>query len=187
MLTVLSVQDAKEKILLSVPQKMLAERVPLASALGRIVANPVTSTLDLPPFARSTMDGFAVRAEDTYGASEAMPALFRVTGEILMGQAPPTRVSTGTTLHIATGGMLPEGSNAVVMVELTEFLDATTLAVYRAVAPGENIITTGEDFHVGQEVLPEGHRVRAQDIGILASLGVTDVPVSRKPRVALLS
>ncbi|HHX75534.1 MAG TPA: molybdopterin molybdotransferase MoeA, partial [Firmicutes bacterium] len=108
-------------------------------------------------------------------------------GEILMGEAPAVKLETGEALRISTGGMLPEGGNAVVMVEHTEFLSADTLAVYKAVAPGENTIARGEDLRAGAEVLPAGQRLRPQDLGILASLGKMEVEVAARPRVALLS
>lgn len=187
MLTVLSVTDARERILTSVQTGMAYETVPLPAALGRILSRPVVSPVDLPPFARSTMDGFAVRAEDTYGASEALPALFEIAGEILMGQPPLTSASTGAALRIATGGMLPENSDAVVMVEHTELLGGTTLAVHRSVAPGENTIARGEDIHAGEEALAAGRRLRPQDLGVLAALGFTEIEVAKKPRVAVFS
>jgi len=187
MLTVISVAEAQKRILESVRQKTPPEKLPLPQALGRVLYRPVPAGEDIPPFARSTMDGFAVRAEDTYGASEAMPALFTVRGEILMGEAPAVKLETGEALRISTGGMLPEGGNAVVMVEHTEFLSADTLAVYKAVAPGENTIARGEDLRAGAEVLPAGQRLRPQDLGILASLGKMEVEVAARPRVALLS
>lgn len=188
MLTVLSVSEAREKVLASIKGiKCGEERVPLISALGRILARAYTAPSDLPPFARSTMDGFAVRARDTFGAGESMPALLDITGEVLMGQAPPQPLGAGQCMRIATGGMLPEGSDAVVMVEHTELLTSVMLAVHRAVAPGENTILPGEDMKAGAEVLPAGHRVRAQDIGALAALGQIDVTVMKKPRVAVIS
>lgn len=187
MLTVLSVTEAKEKILTSVAHRTGVEAVSLTEATGRILANPATAREDLPPFPRSTMDGFAVRAQDTYGASESMPALFEVTGEVLMGQAPAAALSAGQALRISTGGMLPQGSDAVVMVEYTEMLGNTTLAVNRAVAPGENTIDRGEDIPAGENILPSGQMLRPQDIGALAALGIMAVTVARRPRVAILS
>jgi molybdopterin molybdotransferase len=187
MLTVLSVADARQKILSVVAHKTAAETIPLTAAPGRVLAQAVCAGGDLPPFPRSTMDGYAVRAEDTYGASEAMPALFDVTGEIWMGQAPAGALTAGAAMRIATGGMMPAGSDAVVMVEHTEMLGAATLAVNRAVAPGENTIARGEDVAAGEELVPVGQILRPQDLGALAALGRTDVEVAAKPRVAVFS
>ncbi len=187
MLTVLSVTAAREKILKGTLSVTGAEILPLSAADGRFLARPVTASTDLPPFARSTMDGYAVAAADTFGASEAQPALLTVVGEVSMGQAPVVPLQGGEAMPIATGGMLPVGSDAVVMVEYTEVLGADTVAVHRAVAPGENTIARGEDFKAGEVVLPAGHRLRPQDIGVLAAMGVTEVAVAARPRVAVIS
>lgn len=187
MLTVLSVTEAREKILSSVTMSSGEEVTDLPAALGRVVSSAVTAGGDLPPFPRSTMDGYAVRAQDTFGASDSMPALFNVTGEVLMGQSAPSGVAAGEALRIATGGMLPLGCDAVVMVEQTEMLGGTTLAVNRAVAPGENTIARGEDIRAGAEAIPRGQKLRPQDIGALAALGYTHVGVAKKPRIAIFS
>ncbi|MBS4008009.1 MAG: molybdopterin molybdotransferase MoeA [Clostridium sp.] len=187
MLTVLSVTEAKEKILAAVPAKTEQEQVLLTSALGRALAQTVASEEDLPSFARSTMDGFAVRAQDTYGASEAMPALFDIRGEILMGRAPEAVLAPGQALRISTGGMLPANSDAVAMVEYTEILGGNLMALGRAVAPGENIIVRGEDLRAGEGILFPGHVLRPQDIGVLAALGQMLVTVAKRPRVAIIS
>ncbi len=187
MLTVLSVAEAKEKILTAVLARTEQEPVLLTAATGRTLAQPVAAEEDLPSFARSTMDGFAVRAQDTYGASEAMPALFDVRGEILMGQAPEIALAPGQALRISTGGMLPADSDAVAMVEHTEMLGGNIMALSIPVAPGENIIVRGEDLRAGEGVLSPGHVLRPQDIGILAALGQMRVTVAKKPRVAIFS
>jgi molybdopterin molybdotransferase len=187
MLTVLSVTEALQKILSVVSVKTAVENVPLTDTLGRVLASAIHAGDDLPPFPRSTMDGYAVRAQDTYGASESMPALFDVAGEIMMGQAPSVALKPGEALRITTGGMMPQGSDAVVMVEHTEVLGGTTLAVNHAVANGENTIARGEDVRLGEELLPAGQLLRPQDIGALAALGQFMVDVTRKPQVAILS
>ncbi|MBT9167723.1 MAG: Molybdopterin molybdenumtransferase [Syntrophomonadaceae bacterium] len=187
MLIVLSVAEAKEKILTAVLTRTEQEPVLLTAAAGRTLAQPVAAEEDLPSFARSTMDGFAVRAQDTYGASEAMPALFDVRGEILMGQAPEVALAHGQALRISTGGMLPADSDAVAMVEYTEMLGGNIMALSRPVAPGENIIVRGEDLRAGEGILFPGHVLRPQDIGILAALGQMRVTVAKKPRVAIFS
>jgi len=187
MLTVLSVTAAREKVLAGIEPKTALEKVPLLSADGRLLARPLTAPRDLPSFDRSTMDGFAVVAADTFGAADALPSLLSVVGEVRMGQAPLASLGAGETMRIATGGMLPAGSDAVVMVEYTETLGADTVAVHRAVAPGENTITRAEDLKEGEEIFPRGHRLRPQDIGLMAALGVTVVEVAARPRVAVIS
>lgn len=187
MLTVLSVTEAADMILHSADARPVAESVGLDGAVGRVLAAPLTITADLPPFPRSSMDGYAVAARDTYGAAESLPALLTVAGEVPMGGVPPAALAPGQAMRIATGGMLPEGSDAVVMVEHTEILDAMTVAVGRPVAPGENIVARGEDLRAGQTVLPAGHRLRARDLAVLAALGLVRVAVTRRPRVAIIS
>jgi len=164
------------------------EYIPLAKARGRILAKPLTSQEALPPFSRSTMDGFAVRAADTFGCSESETALLTVIGEIAMGtsgQAFSLRPSQAA--RIWTGGELPQKADAVVMVEYTQPFDQETVAVFRPVAPGENVIRAGEDYAPGTVVLEPGSRLRPQDLGVLSGLGITQVSVYRQPRVAILS
>lgn len=163
------------------------EEIPVINALGRILAEDVISGVNLPGFSRSTMDGYAVRARDTFGASEAMPAMLDVAGEVLMGQDAPIPVNPGQAVRIATGGMLPEGADAVVMVEYTEQLDSNTILIVRPVAPGENIVRQGEDISAGQVLLRGGTPIRPQEMGAMAGIGVISCLVNRKPRIAILS
>ncbi|GAB4334567.1 MAG: molybdopterin molybdotransferase MoeA [Desulfobulbaceae bacterium] len=165
-----------------------SEDIPLADALGRVTAEDVPAPEHLPPFARSTMDGFAVRARDTFGCGETEPALFEIAGEISMGDPGEScPVGPGKACVIWTGGELPPGADAVVMLEYTTRIDDRTIEVFRPVAPGENVIRRGEDFRKNEAVLPRGHRLRPQDLGVLAGLGITKVSVHRRPRVAIVS
>lgn len=163
------------------------ERVSPGEALGRVLAEDIVSPADLPAFARSTMDGYAVRAADTYGATEALPAYLTVAGEVPMGRAPALRLRPGEAALVHTGGMLPPGADAVVMLEHTHPLDARTIEVIRPVAAGENVIPPGEDVRRGQVLLRKGTWLRPQELGALAGTGVTAVAVARRPCVALLS
>ncbi len=163
------------------------ETVELGQALGRIAARDMSSPTDVPHFARSSMDGFAVKASNTYGATETSPVILRVIGEIEVGDEAVQGISDGETLEIPTGGMLPPNADAVLMVEHTAPSDRGTIQVAKAVAPGENITPIGEDIRKGSPVLKKGKPIRAQDIGGLASVGVTQVPVVRRPRVGILS
>jgi molybdopterin molybdotransferase len=164
-----------------------SEEVPLGLALNRVLADSIFAEEDLPSFTRSTVDGYAVRAQDTFGASESQPSLLEIVGEVGMGETPPLELSNGKAARIPTGGMLPAGSDSVVMVEYTEELDRKSVAISRSVAPLENVVRTGDDFRVGQEVLHAGRRLRAQEIGLLAGLGLNRVPVRRQPKVAIIS
>ncbi|MBW2073004.1 MAG: molybdopterin molybdotransferase MoeA [Deltaproteobacteria bacterium] len=163
------------------------EEVPLDQADNRVLAAPVLAAEDLPSFPRSTVDGYAVRARDTFGASESLPSLLQLVGEVLMGQEAGIELGAGQTVRIPTGGMLPRNADAVVMVEYTEELDSRSVAVGRSVAPLENVIQPGDDCEAGAEVLPTARRLRPQDIGLLAGIGHVSVSVRRRPRVAIIS
>lgn len=164
------------------------QTVPLHSARNRVLARNIVSQEALPPFSRSTMDGFAVRARDTFGCSDSEPALLQVTGEIAMGMpGQEYALQPGQTVRIWTGGELPTKADAVVMVEYTQPYDEESVAVYRPVAPGEHVIQAGEDYQRGAPVLGQNRMLRPQDLGVLAGLGIVSVPVYRKPRVAILS
>ncbi len=164
------------------------EEVELPSALERTAAFDIFSPEDLPPFARSTMDGYAVRARDVFGASETEPALLSVVGEIRMGQGPASlELGTGEAVKIWTGGILPKGGDAVVMVEYTRSLDPKLIEIYRAVAPSENVILRGQDCEKGALCISAGTRLRPQELGLLAGLGITRVRVVKRPCVAIIS
>jgi molybdopterin molybdotransferase len=163
------------------------ETVSLESVLGRVLSKDLTAPEDLPGFFKSTMDGYAVQARSTFGATESLPALLDVAGEIAMGEDRKIGLKPGQAAKIPTGGMLPEGADAVVMVEYCTLLDEMTLEISRAVGPLENTIRPGDDYKKGSVILPMGRCLRPQDLGVLAGLGFSDVPVFRKPKVAILS
>lgn len=162
------------------------EVVPLPQALGRVIGEEIIAGMDLPGFARSTVDGFAVRARETFAASETAPVMLQMGGSIAMGEVVTAVLGPQQAFAIATGGMLPRGADAVVMLEDTEMLD-TTVAVYRGVAPGENVVQPDEDVARGTVVLRPGQWVRPQELGFLAALGITRVPVVQRPRVGIIS
>ncbi len=164
-----------------------SEVVPTAEALGRVTAEDVASREDLPPYPRSTMDGYSVRARDTFGASESLPAFCDVVGEVAMGSQPQVSLSTGQAAVAYTGGMLAEGADAVVMVENTQRAGDGSIEILRPVAPGENVIQVGEDTKIGETVIPKGRLVRPQDVGALFGLGITEVSVAQRPKVAIVS
>lgn len=184
-----SLREAREMLGLHFEAKQLRarEEVPLPDSLGRCLAEDIRAVEDVPGFNRSTMDGFAVLARDTYGASDGLPAYLEVAGEVLMGREPDGGISAGQTWRIATGGMLPPGADAVVMVEYTEELDDFSIGVTRPVAPGDNVIRRGEDATAGAVVLHSGHCVRPQDLGLLAAAGITRVTVFSPVQVAIIS
>lgn len=163
------------------------EEVFIGDALNRIVGEEIFAKEDLPAFRRSTMDGYAVRARDTFGATDTLPAFLEVVGEVTMGQAPTDTVTVGKAIRISTGGMIPDGADAVVMIEYVHLLDEKTIEVSRTVAPLENIIMPGDDLKKGTAVFARGAVLRPQDIGLLAGLGVQSIQVYKRPQVAIIS
>lgn len=163
------------------------EMVALAESNRRVLASDVMSPEDMPSFDRSTVDGYVVRAEDTFGSSESLPGMINQVGTVEMGTDPGFTLGAGECAWMPTGGMLPEGSNAVVMVEYTEKLGQDTILLYRPAAPGENVMHTGEDISRGALVFRRGKTLQAKDIGFMASLGLISVPVLKPYRVGILS
>ncbi len=183
-----SVREGLQRILENLPHTAPeAERVSIENSLSRILAEDIYSKEDLPGFDRSSVDGYAVISPDTYGASETMPLYLEVTGEIRMGETVKVKLRRGKAMKIPTGGMLPEGSDAVIMLEHTAPVDERLIEILKPVAPGENVIKKDDDIKRGELVLKRGHKLRPQDIGALAGLGITEIKVYKKPLVAIIS
>jgi molybdopterin molybdotransferase len=168
------------------------EIVPLAGAVGRVLAGEVIAAETLPGFARATMDGYALRSADSAGATEQSPAYLRLIGDVPTGMIPDVRVGAGEAVRIHTGAMLPPGADAVVMVEETNLhapsgARPAEVEVLAAAATGENVLTIGEDVRAGATAVPAGRRLRAADAGGLAALGITSVPVRVRPHIGILS
>ena len=163
------------------------ETVVIEKALGRVLHEDLISPEDLPDFFKSTMDGYAVSAKSTFGATESLPALLELAGEVQMGVRGDIALRPGEAVRIPTGGMLPEGADGVVMLEYCHLLDESTLEVNRTVSPLENVIVPGDDFKKGASILARGKRLRPQDLGVLAGLGFCRIPVFKRPRVGILS
>ncbi|MFC6989417.1 molybdopterin biosynthesis protein [Haloplanus sp. GCM10025708] len=163
------------------------ETVDLAEARGRVLAERVDAQLDVPGFDRASMDGYAVRARDTFGADEADPAELDLVGEVHAGTEPDVTVDPGTCVEISTGAVTPPGADAVVMVERTDLTDAGDVAVRTAVAPGDNVMIAGADVAAGARALGPGTRLTPREIGLLSALGVDSVPVRGKPVVGIVS
>ncbi len=159
----------------------------LTEALNRVTAHDILSPEDLPPHPRSTMDGFAIRAEDSFGATSTMPAYLTIDGEVKMGEMPTGRVEKTKCYRIATGGIVPEGSDAVMMFEHTIPVDERMIEVVKSIGVGANVINRGEDIQKGGLALPAGHQLRPQDLGLLAGLGIQEIEVFTEPKVGILS
>jgi molybdopterin molybdotransferase len=202
-LTLLPPDEARNLLLSHLSQPILdSETIDVPSALGRVLAEDITAPHPLPEFQRSTVDGYAVRADDTHGASDSLPAYLNLIGEVPMGDAPAFDISTGQCALIHTGGMLPNGADAVVMLEYTQHIVGMSpsrpglgdpiptqieIEIFRAAADGENVIRVGEDVTQGQVIQVRGSQMRPAEIGGLMALGITRVKVMRKIRVGLIS
>jgi putative molybdopterin biosynthesis protein len=203
-LEVVSAEEARARFARHVDWSPLpAESVMLAQALGRVLARDMIAPLDVPPFDRANVDGFALRSADTAGASDSAPRRFRLNGEVITcGHAPALEVRTGTATTIATGGVLPRGADAVMMIEHTELAPSLTLPrerereergeapaieVRRAVAPGQFVSYAGSDIARGEVLLRRGTRISSREIGMLAACGIAEIEMVRRPRVAVLS
>lgn len=185
--TVQPVAEALAALFAQITPLTRTETLLTHEALGRVLAVAPRSPIDLPNFRRSAMDGYAVKASDTFGASQSLPAYLDVVGQVHMGQEPDFTLETGQAAVIHTGAMLPEGADAVVMIERTQSISDSEVEVLAAVAPGENVIQVGEDVGQGEETLAIGHKLRPQDIGGLLAVGITQVEVMARPRVGILS
>ncbi|MBU4193487.1 MAG: molybdopterin molybdenumtransferase MoeA [Actinobacteria bacterium] len=179
--------EAVQVLLEGLPEGGAAiEKVEVSRALGRVIAGDITAPEDIPGFDRSSMDGFAVLASDTFAASEGLPAYLELAGEVPMGSAGTLEVTPGQAVRISTGGVMPEGSDAVVMVENTE-TDGLTVEVVKGVAPGENVIRKDEDIASGALLFSRGQVLGPAQAGALVALGITEVTVYRLPVVGVIS
>jgi len=188
LLKVISVDDAKQLLTDNFKDYILGtEIVPVLRAAGRYLAEDINAALPVPSFRRSTKDGYAVRSRDLSGASDTLPAFLNITGEVQMGRPADKVVKSGDAVYVPTGAMIPEGADAIVMIEYVELLTETELAVYRPVSVKENIIGQGEDIEAGAQVMMSGRKLKAADIGVLTSVGRLEVKVFKKPVVSIIS
>ncbi|MBN2321660.1 MAG: molybdopterin molybdotransferase MoeA [Acidobacteria bacterium] len=178
--------DQFTELLIRFP-RLSSEKIPLDASLARILSDDIVAFEDLPEQARSTVDGYAVRAEDTFGASDSIPALLEIAEPVQMGTIPGYALNSGQAAPIPTGGFLPRGADAVVMVEYTNRADEKNVEITRPVTLRTNVLDKGEDSKSGEPLLPSGMQLRFQDIGFLAAAGFSEVSVYRKPKVAILS
>jgi putative molybdopterin biosynthesis protein len=183
---VVSIREAERRLYADFKPAPRKEEVPLEEALGRVTVEPVVAPLDVPPFDRASMDGYALRASDTFYADEEKPVELRLKGFIKAGEAFPGEVEKGECVGIATGAPIPKGANAVVMVEFTD-QRKDRVRIYRPAAPGENIMAAGADIMRGETVLRPGMRITPRETGVLAAIGLQTVPVCGRPKVAIIS
>jgi molybdopterin molybdotransferase len=181
------VSTAEARAAIGAVEPLGAETVATREAAGRVLASDLVAPADLPHFDRANMDGYAVRAADTFGASASVPMYLRLAGSIEMGAVARTALRKGQAMRIATGGMLPRGADAVVMVEHTDEIGDGTVEIQRGVSPWQHVLRIGEDIARGAPVFARGRRLRAQDLGALTGLGITRVRVCKRPRVGLIA
>lgn len=164
-----------------------SERIDITEAVGRITSEDIFSKEDVPGFNRSLVDGYAVYSQDTNGASEAIPAQLTFAGEVKMGEKPQLKFERGQAVYVPTGGEIPQGADAMVMIEYTENLEDGFIYIEKAAAPGNHIVFKGDDTRLQQKVISKNHVLRPQDIGALAALGYKHVPVKSKLKVGIVS
>lgn len=175
-----------EKIITNLPIKRKTEKIPVNDAYKRILAEDVYATLNLPPFRRASMDGYAVIAKDTYRSSEDDPTPLKLIDVVMAGEAPKTKVVGGTCIEVSTGAPVPEGADAVIMIEVTE-KSGENILMLESVPVGANIADEGSDIKKGGLLLHEGELITADKIGVLSAIGLKDVTVYAKPRIAVIS
>ena len=168
------------------PKPVGVEEVFLSKAYNRVLAKDILSSIDVPPFYRSTVDGYAVKATDTFGADEDHPTTLKLCGRVTIGAPPSVEVEKGTTVETVTGAPLPKGADAVVMLEYV-IRRENSVSIHRPVSKGENVMKAGSDIERGKTVLKKGQTLSSREIGVLAALGLTQVKVYKRPKVAILS
>jgi molybdopterin molybdotransferase len=188
LLKVMTINEMKELIHREFSHvKLKKERIGIEDALDRILATDVISTMDVPHFNRSVVDGYAVKLTDIQGASASVPGFLKIIGEVEMGAETTLVLRQGETAYVPTGGMVPEGTEAVVMIEYAEKLGERDLAIYQNVGAYENMMRIGDDIAIGETVLSKGHFIRPQDIGVLSALGHLEIEVYKPLEITIIS
>lgn len=187
-LTLLPPDEAREKLLSHLPTPIVdSESVSVDLSLGRVTAQDIFAPHPLPEFTRSTVDGYAVKSKDTFGATDSLPAYLNLIGEVPMGEEPSFEIESGQCALIHTGGMLPKNADAVVMLEYTQIAQKNEIEIFKSVADGENVIRIGEDVAKNQLVIPTGTLIRPAEIGGLMALGIMSVQVHKEVIVGIIS
>lgn len=185
---VVTVEKGRELILDSFKNfKLETEMVSILDSVGRTLAVDVLSDINVPDFNRSTMDGYGIVAEDSHGATETIPSILNILGEVKMGELSNIEIKPGETVYVPTGGMVPEGVTGVIMIENTEKMAEDTLLVYKSVSTGEHIVYIGDDIKKGETALEKGRIINAEVLGTLAALGISKVEVYKRPRFYIIS
>ncbi len=185
---VVSVDRGRELIMESFEDfKLGTELVNILDSVDRTLAKDILSDINVPDFNRSTMDGYGILAEDSHGASETIPSILTILGEIKMGEISGIKINPGEAVYIPTGAMVPEGVTGVIMIENTEKMDEDTVLIYKPVSNGENIVYIGDDIKKGDIALKKGRIINAEAVGTLAALGISKVEVYKRPKFYIIS
>ncbi len=185
---VVSIEEAKRLLIEKFSDyKFEVEEVDIIDAKDRVLAKDIVSDINVPEFNRSTVDGYAIKSSDSHGASDGIPSILNILGEVRMGKETTANIKSGETLYVPTGGMLPSGADGMIMIENTEKMDENTLLIYKSISDGENIIYKGDDIKIGEKALKSGRRINTEVIGVLAALGINRVKVYKKPRFYTIS
>ncbi|MFA5524304.1 MAG: gephyrin-like molybdotransferase Glp [Tissierellales bacterium] len=185
---VVSLEEGRRRMIEAFKEYRIGtEEINILEVTERVLANDLVAKENVPEFNRSTVDGYAVKSSDTHGASESIPSFLILLGEIRMGEMADIKISSGEAIYVPTGGMIPEGADAVIMIEHAEKLDDSTLMIYKPLSVGENVILKGDDIKIGEEAIKKGKKLSPQDIGVLAALGVYKIKVYKKPRFFIIS
>lgn len=167
--------------------KFNTEIIDIEHSLNRILGEDIYSNIDVPEFNRSTVDGYGIKAEDSHGSNQSIPSIINILGDVKMGQEIQSSIKSGEAFYVPTGGMIPEGATGVIMIENTEKMDENTLLLYKPISHGENIIYKGDDIKKGELALEKGQKISSEVIGVLAALGISEVPVYSKPKFYIIS
>lgn len=185
---VVSVNRAKELILENfIDYKFETEVIDILNSQNRILSKDIISEVDVPGFDRSTVDGYAIDVGDSYGASESIPSILDIIGEVKMGKLENRKVVAGKTMYVPTGGMIPKGASGMIMIENTEKMDENTILLYKPISHGENIISRGDDIKRSSLILKKGRKTDASAMGVLGSLGIKNVEVFKRPKFYIIS
>jgi len=183
-----TIENARQRLLKQTSDWLLkSEIISLQRSLDRVLSKDIISPENIPSFRRSTVDGYAVIAKDTNAAGEAVPSFLKLIGSVEMGEGTKLKVTSGTCCEVPTGGILPEGADAVVMLEYCESFGDDGITIYKSVGHGENVINVGDDIKIGETLLPQGRLIKPQDVGALALAGQLNVPVYTSPHLSIIS
>ena len=185
---VVTVEDGKRLLMDNFKDyKFEIEEINILNSLGRVLAEDVYSNINVPEFNRSTVDGYAIKVSDSHGATDSIPSILNVLGEVMMGQEAKIAIKSGEAVYVPTGGMIPKGADGMIMIENTEKMDEDTVLIYKPISQDENIIQKGEDIEKGALALKKGRKITPEVVGVLAALGVSSFKVYKKPRFYSIS